>query len=158
MGCDIHSICEVFNPQTNTWERTGDLFPLDKYDREHFKKDLGPEPFSTRNYGLFGFLANVRNMSECTPLRYSRGLPPEYANYWESNNSHNSLYLGDHSFSWLLLSELLNFDYSKEFYDQRYKERRTYKDLVGEKFFTSLEIMKTLGPPEHVRVVFGFDS
>jgi hypothetical protein len=157
MGCDIHSICEVFNPQTEKWERTGDIFPVGEFDycRELFKKEFGHEPFSQRNYGLFGFLANVRNMSECTPLAYSRGLPPEYVNYWESNDSP---YLGDHSFSWLLLSELLDFDYSKKFYDQRFREHRTYADLVGEEFFQSVEIMKTLGPPEYVRVVFGFDS
>lgn len=34
----------------------------------------------------------------------------------------------------------------------------TYRQFLGENFFKDLEIMKTLGPPEDIRVVFGFDS
>ena len=154
MGCDIHSRCEVFNPVTNTWETMGEIFPLEEFGQKYSKRDCSVEPFGNRNYGMFGFLAGVRNMAECKPLSYPRGLPPDSPNSgWEDGG-----YLGDHSFSWFLLSELLAFDYSQKFPNRRHNEIETYADLVGEEFFKSLEILKTLGPPEHVRLLFGFDS
>lgn len=87
-----------------------------------------------------------------------------------------------HSSSFLTLAELLAFDYDKTFENLRVSkvfksgntvmtgaifqekvkagegEMMTYKDFIGEYFFEELEIMKTLGNPEDVRVVFYFDN
>jgi len=87
-----------------------------------------------------------------------------------------------HSETFLTLAELLNFDYDKTFenlsvskvfksgntvmagaiFNEKAKvgegEMTTYKDFIGEYFFEELEIMKTLGEPDDVRVVFYFDN
>lgn len=85
--------------------------------------------------------------------------------------------LGDHSFSWLSLKELLDFNYDQTFEDRRVTvqtgprswngageaepgggEQTTFREFLGEAFFSQLEILKTYGEPENVRVVFGFDN
>jgi hypothetical protein len=91
------------------------------------------------------------------------------------------LYKEYHSYSYLTLKELLDFDYNQTFEDRRsekityFKEGGilyngnhiveegegisiTYKDHLGESFFEHIEILKTLGEPENVRIVFYFDN
>ena len=195
MGCDIHSFCELYDPATGRWNDAGDVFPLDEFNRKWYKKEFGSEPFADRNYGLFGFLADVRNYAYCDPLSPPRGVPDDWnarpmtpvkddddedvdygfggpgteEHHWESCDYH--------SHSWFLLSELLDFDYDKTFWNRRVTRQitpnfstgagvaepgegttQTYRDLVCEAYFQSLDIMKKLGPPEHVRVVFYFDN
>lgn len=53
MGCDIHAFVEVY---TNQWDYVDDL---ELY----------------RSYGLFGFLADIRNYSCVPPISKCRGLP-----------------------------------------------------------------------------------
>jgi len=71
---------------------------------------------------------------------------------------------------WFLLSELLSFDYDKTFLNRRIKApiqgaalaqpdegvRVTYRKFLGQDYFDTLEVMKGLGKPDHVRVVFCF--
>jgi hypothetical protein len=140
-------------------------------------------PFRTRDYGLFGFLANVRNYSSCEPLDKPRGLPVGFdlegglaVMYEEQSASDvrirgmDELATDFHSHSWFLLSELLAFDYEKIFWNRRIKRgiggaafaeegegiHQTYREFLGEDFFGTLEIMKQLGEPDQVRVVFCF--
>ncbi len=77
---------------------------------------------------------------------------------------------GLHSHSWLLLSELLSFDYEQLFWNRRIHRghdgaalahegegvHETYRSLLGPGYMDVLEAMKRLGSPDHVRVVFGF--
>lgn len=152
MGCDIHSAVEVFTD--GKWEWTGE------------------RPLGDRNYALFGWLADVRNYSAIEPLAQPRGIPEDC--YIEDIEDY---ILGDHSFSWFLLSELLAVDYEAEVNDRRVTrqvgknswdggctgtpeegEKLPLREFLGEEFFEALDIMKTLGPPEKVRLVFGFDS
>ena len=167
MGCDIYSVAEVLDTSTGEWKDAGDVFPLDDWGREWHKKDLGSEPFPHRIYGLFGFLADVRNYACCTPLSEPRGFPDD----WMSTPK-EEMHEDRHSKSWFLLSELLAFDYDQTFWNRRiFKDGsgvalakegegtiQTYRDLLGVDYFKHLEILKTLGPPENVRVVFSFDS
>jgi hypothetical protein len=61
MGCDIHSAVEI--KREGKWEKVGDIFPLEDFMKEYHNKEFGSEPFDWRSYGMFGFLANVRNYS-----------------------------------------------------------------------------------------------
>lgn len=148
MGCDIHTRAE--RKVNGEWE----VIP-------------GLHPFDWRSYGMFGFLANVRNYSAVPPLSNPRGLPDdcEIESDWE---------LGEHSFSWLSVHELLAFDYNLPLEDRRVKrqagtnswdggctcdpgegEQTTYREFLGKAFFDDLEKLKEAGAE---RVVFGFDS
>jgi len=152
MGCDIHAYAERYNGKY--WEYAG------------------VEPFQYRNYGLFGFLADVRNYSHVTPLDKPRGLPSELsldtkwgADKWEGDG---------HSYSWFSLSELLTHDYDKVFWDRRITrgndgaalakegegENVTLRKFLGEDYFRSLQIMLAAGDGDanKVRVIFWFDN
>jgi hypothetical protein len=83
MSTDIHSRAERRNSE-GKWE------------------SVWFSPFDWQAYGMYGFLANVRNYSDVPPLAQPRGLPADL----DAGNED----LGDHSFSWLSLSELLSFE------------------------------------------------
>lgn len=147
MGCDIHTVAQ---------RREGDRWI-----------DLGFAPFDYRSYGMFGFLANVRNYSAVTPISEPRGLPEDFddeAHGFDSN----------HSCSWLAVQELTEVDYDQVIEDRRCAvkladkvtsyggtceagkgERVTLKIFLGEAFFRDLAMLQELGAE---RVVFSFDS
>lgn len=146
MGCDIHIRAE--RKAGGKWE----IIP-------------GLRPFDWRHYGMFAFLANVRNYSAIPPLSEPRGLP---------NDAPDDSDLGDHSYSWLSVDELSAFDYEAAVEDRRYTrqegpgwwngaatcepgqgEMTTYREFLGEAFFDDLEKLKRAGAE---RIVFGFDS
>ncbi len=148
MGCDIH-------PQA---ERRVD---------GKWQAIPGLKPFDDRCYGIFGFLADVRNYSAIPPIAPQRGLP-------EDADVSTEEYLGDHSYSWLSLDELLAFNYDQPVEDRRVMrqtgpnswnggctaepgggEMTTYREFLGPKFFEDLDKLKAMGAE---RVVFGFDS
>lgn len=173
MGCDIHSFVER-NDKNTGWEVVTEAIPTTAYDKEKGRL-IRSEPFETRNYGLFGFLADVRNYSYVPPLDEPRGLPiglspavREEYDGWRSDA---------HSMSWFLLKELLDFDYDATFEDRRCTKQEspgfwngaadagegngkktTYREFLGTEYFTVLEALKTIGKPDEVRVVFWFDS
>jgi len=150
MGCDIHTQAE--KKINGKWE------------------SLNFSPFHWRSYGMFGFLANVRNYSAVPFLSEPRGLPEDIDDqYLDYDNL-----LGEHSFSWLSIEELINFDYDQEFEDRRYTRqvserfwsgsetcqpgegsKTTYREFLGENFFEDLKKLQALGAE---RIVFGFDS
>lgn len=148
MGCDIHVYIEVKEGQ---W-----VF---------YSTDI----FNYRYYGLFGFLANQRNYSQSDYLQENRGLPEDVS--IEVKQESDDLGINGHSHGWLLLEELLNFDYNKTFYDMRgccncvcdgcsrnKAKLITYTEFLGKHFFDELEELKGLGDPKHVRIVFWFDN
>jgi len=156
MGCDIHTLAQ--KRVNGKWET------------------LPFEPFDWRSYGMFGFLADVRNYSAVPPISKARGLPddivrPEPNFYGEHDDN---LGLGDHSYSWLTVEELSAFDYDQQIEDRRVTRQTahnvwdggvtaepgegamtTYREFLGEGFFRDLDKLKELGAE---RVVFGFDS
>lgn len=172
MGCDIHSFAEV-RQADGTWQAAGDVFPYDELDATWRKKTHGEHPFDLRNYGLFGFLAGVRNYSGVPAISQPRGVPDDA--------SPRVLALrddpGGHTPSWLSLRELVDFDYDAPVEDRRYTKQTgpnsfdggataapgagtmtTWREFLPEVFFRDLEILKTLGPIDDVRVVFNFDN
>lgn len=175
MGCDIHGFLEI--RKNNKWEKfESEIFP--EYD--DYKTSA---PFQWRNYGLFGFLADVRNYSCVPPIQERIGLPKD-SDFLDSEFE-KDWYTGDiitqrdyildydgHSHSHIYLKTLLEFDYSQSFWDRRVTKGNngaslaeegegrviSFKDFLGEGFFEHIELMKSLGSPEDVRFIFWFDS
>jgi hypothetical protein len=147
MGCDIHSYAE--KRVDGKWE------------------PLGFSPFDQRRYGMFGFLAGVRNYSDVPPIAAPRGLPRDASAYVreESDNWGSD----GHSHSWLSLEELSAFDYDAAVEDRRIMvgndggctakpgggEMTTWREFLGPEFFEDLKRLKSDGAE---RVVFWFDN
>lgn len=179
MGCDINVFVEKRNKK-GYWEmETGNHFSLDDYDKQYKAIKKGPMPFNWRCYGLFGFLADVRNYSEVPPISKARGLPSDRSGevFLEVELSESDT----HSHSYLTLKELSEFDYDMKFEDRRIEEtfiapngitftngaalaqegkgaKVTFRKFLGELFFIHLEELKTLGQPDDIRIVFWFDN
>ena len=126
MGCDIHTLVQV--KKDNKWE------------------DLENDLYTDRNYKLFSILAGVRGNED--PIAYPRGFPSDFELDKDDDENHNGHYMGDHSFSYLTLTELLEN-----------KERLKEADCD---FVETLEILQDrsigFGGMDNVRLVFGFDS
>lgn len=111
VGCDIHPVVEVRRGEK--WEAVKPV-PLyhdwtDDPDSQHVWE-------FNRNYDAFAVMANVRNGygfggcdtgDELVPISPPRGLPHDRAIQDEE-------VYGDHSYSWLLLSEILSYDWGKK--------------------------------------------
>lgn len=144
--------------------------------------DIDVRPvFQNSGYALFGFLANVRNYSAVPPLSERRGLPEEFdiptdkevEDSLENEGVPPKGFVGDHSFSWVLMDELLAFDYDRLFEDRRVTRKigninygnitappgegrvTTYRDFLGAAFFADIRELQQCGAE---RVVFGFDD
>lgn len=140
---------------------------------------------------MFAFFADVRNYDHCVPLSEPKGLPDdsEYLNeiidegYGTPMSRSDDIYNDGnyHSFSYLTLKELLDFDYEQTFWNRRitktvrYPEGGSYSDgaalaeegegqiisyreNLGSMYFTHLKELSELGEPEDVRIVFWFDN
>lgn len=129
MGCDIHLYFERKNNE-NKWE------PIE-IDERLFPDD--------RNYELFGLLAGVRG--SCEGYFPSRGIPKDTS----MNEDH---YLGDHSFTYAYLDELLNIDWGKWAY---YFYFQTFCENILPRLCS---YCGTLSKEEErsIRIVMGFDS
>jgi hypothetical protein len=154
MGTDMRTMVEV---QVNDkWTYVADIYP-----------------FEWRDYGLFGFLADVRNYSFVPPLGPCKYVLPldtavevsaELANDDEAYNV-----------SWFTLNELIAFDYGATFEDRRTTKQlspgsydggadtgpgngiiTTFRDFLGTRYFADLDELKTLGDADKVRIIFWF--
>lgn len=170
MGCDIHSYVER-KKQDGEWELVKGAFEGDDFDKEH-GRPVVDDPFGWRSYGMFAFLAGVRNYS-CVPVikQPTYEIPEdsckeikEECEFW-STDGHNA--------SFLYLEDLLNFDYEKTFEDRRCMRNNdggstcdvgegkiiTFREFLGPHFFQNIQEMKRLGDdPKLIRVVFWFDN
>lgn len=136
-------------------------------------------PFLEQNYGLFAFLADVRNYACIPVLSQPRGLPPTntptdtegLGSLWEFNRRTDWPEHEDNSCAtWFLVSELLAYDYDTVFENRRNGDSRdepvpvgcgeltTVREYIGSKFFEDLEVMRQLGEPEKIRVIISFSS
>lgn len=137
------------------------------------------QPFAEQNYGLFAFLADVRNYACLPVLSQPRGLPavekPQdsegWGAIWEFNRPTDwPDHEGHYSKTWYLVSELLNFDYDAQFENRRNEncgdeplpvgsgKITTIREYIGPKFFEDLETLRLLGEPDKTRVVISFES
>lgn len=162
MGCDIHIFYEI--RKNDKWV---------KYEEKIFKSydnTYTSSPFDWRSYNMFAFLANVRNRIDIEPLSLPKGLPDdsEYLNseytddiYSSKKETLKDYYFNDwdyHSHSFFTVKELLEFDYDKDFSNKRYDDEDSYRKILPNGFFDDLEILKSLGEPENVRIIFWFDN
>ena len=128
----------------------------------------GLHPFDERNYGVFGFLADVMNLSAVPPISQARGLPTDASEQviavcaeWAAEAAEMA------APSWLLLTELTSFDYEVEMEDRRVRSGRsagtcspgngrrvTFRQFLGANFFRDLDALQRAGAE---RVVFWFD-
>lgn len=131
MGCDIHSFAE--RKIKDKWVKVTRPIFLEK-----------TEPFGWRSYDLFGFLADVRNLSNIKPIGAIEGLPndSEFLNDLYDKSDNAEQYYGKnytnkrdiidndnyHSFYHLTLKTLLDYDYTQTFQDVRGKlDDRNYR-------------------------------
>lgn len=155
MGCDIHVFAER-RDELGNWVHV----PMPNGTFEH------------RNYGLFGWLADVRNYSAVPPISTPRGLPNDVGRYVKAEYDEWSV--DAHTPSWLFVSELTSFDYDSTVEDRRYTKRIsenfydggatcepgqgktiTYREFFGDGFFRDLEALRDSGAE---RIVFWFDN
>lgn len=155
MGCDIHIYVEILEEGKWVWHPS-------------------LQPFNYRAYGMFGFLANVRNYSQSPSISSRRGVPPDFtvpAVEWDDF----------HSMTWVGLDELVAVDYNTAFEDRRKAipipgtnlvdgasvvpegegQLVSLFDFLGDSFFQDLEMLKRIhfaSKLAPVRIVMGFDS
>lgn len=159
MGCDIHIYAE---------RKTANGYEVVKGVR--FSE--APAPFDWRDYGMFGFLADVRNYSDVPPLAWQRGFPEDASVEVAADYD---AWAGDaHSPSWLSVAELAAFDYGGMVEDRRIRvqlsenmwsgagtaeagggKMMTWREFLGDSFIADIETLKACGAD---RVVFWFDN
>jgi len=130
MGCDCHVYVETKLPNGN-WA----TFPPTNVPCEWCngtgKSGNGTACFScngskvtndpqgwyhSRNYNVFAILADVRNNYGFTPIAMPRGIPEDTAIIETHDLPYDErtyVSFGDHSFSWLLLQEILDYDWDQ---------------------------------------------
>jgi hypothetical protein len=152
MGCDIHSYAEKQNGRR--WV------------------GLKIAAFESRDYGLFGWLADVRNYSGLAPLAAGRGLPADAS---ATTAKHYRDWNRDaHNASWVSVSDLAGVDYEQIIEDRRCikqlgpnmwtgggtcepgeGKKETLREFLGPEYFTVLKRLQDAGAE---RVLFWFDN
>jgi hypothetical protein len=165
VGTDIRSFAEV-RGDDGTWSLVGDVFPRDDSDDGDGVPRKSPEPFDWRDYGLFGWLADVRNYSAIKPIHAAKGVPEDLSPELDDPTDNHNYY----GHSWLTLAELQVPDYEAEINDRRIEpgadheetgppeagEKMTLREFLGARYFQHLDMLATLGRPTDVRIVFWF--
>lgn len=154
MGCDIHTVAE--RKTATGYEAV-----------EGIKFVEGPSPFDWRSYGMFGFLADVRNYSAVPPIAEKRGFPDDASAF--ARDDFDRWDTDAHSASWLSVEELAAFDYDATMEDRRVMinnnggctaptgggKATTFREFLGEPFFADIHRLKDAGVD---RIVFWFDN
>lgn len=136
MGTDIHIKIQFRDKETGEW-LYGDAFidkPMDKWTAEWNSKDGSVESeLGDRSYLRFAILGNVRNgrgfagvythdpvpyISDCRGLPEDLKYPPAksykyFEDYQDDPDCLKAMWFGDHSFSWVTLRELMEYDYTR---------------------------------------------
>ena len=117
MGCDIHAVIQRKDSE-GSWITQREKNPeFGKYDWE---PEFGSTVSISRDYDLFAILANVRNgygFAGCDtgdgfePMTCDRGLPKGVV--LDNENCFDGIWLGDHSYSWVTLSEIDAYDWDR---------------------------------------------
>jgi hypothetical protein len=140
MGCDIHCITQIKQDDLY-WETVEQL-------------DIN------RDYELFNILASVRGNGSGS-ISSPRGLPNDFYNIgWHKDNYDdlkNSWYLGEHSFSYVTLKELINKKVLKNIKENCWcsNEKEGIFKFINDYSKAAKKYKIKL---ENIRIVFGFDS
>ena len=147
IGADIHCRVEVYNRETQKWEKIYMYVP-DKYTPGRLCE---VEPYNGRRYMMFGVLAGIRYMVE--PIVQPRGIPNDVSHGvlcdWEQEED------WCHTPSWLTLAELRLATKDKERYNK--EERRSLRPLIDGIDFIVDASWRYVEDSE-VRLVFWFDN
>lgn len=175
MGTYNYTLVEKLDPNSGKWgvENTYDLF-MDNYENEK----TADHPFEYQSYAAASFIAGIRNYYEVTPIAAGRSLPSDHESIEElaglgghkiMTSRYGEFLCEGCSYSWVLLSELLDFNYDDTFEDRRdYRGQNdmvaagegeivTYREFLGEQYFKDLSVLKGLGKPNEIRVIWKFD-
>ncbi|EIH9821641.1 hypothetical protein ACEV6G_20340 [Enterobacter ludwigii] len=170
MGASITTQLQILS--SDGWE--------DVYDQIFTRYgEATSSPFTEQNYAQFAFIADVRNFA-CIPVICNpRGLPAVnkqiatlgWGGLWEFNSRPDwPKHEDNHSATWFLVSELLEYDYEAVFENRRDDsnphtslpigcgELMTIRECIGPKFFEDLEILRQKGDPDKMRVIFSFSG
>ncbi len=131
MGCDIHMVVQKLNGKKwedidagypcRTCESTGKLKNRDGATCYWCDGRGFLAAFETRTYDTFAILADVRNAfggkdgEPLTPIAPARGLPYDIKDVSTEDDGR----FGDHSFSWLMLSELIDWPHWEDVVTKR---------------------------------------
>ena len=132
MGCDIHGIIQYKRADDKHWKTWCKSLPVN------------------RNYELFTLLANVRSTGDIDPIYFPKGLPKDL-DLPEDITEDN---LGEHSFSWLSLSEISKIATNLDLRKTLYPGTVSAIDTLFYLMCAAADYNKT----NKARIVFGFDS
>ncbi|CAM3049052.1 hypothetical protein HP548_30870 [Paenibacillus taichungensis] len=108
----------------------------------------------TRNYDLFSILSNTRNDRNLKFISAPRGLPSDLSPELREVALENKDDFYDHS--WLLLEELLQFNWEERFYCDTFMEYRNVKQVCSDFILETIPKLSALGEFKDVRVIFWF--
>lgn len=150
MGCDIHFYLEV--KEDDMWINKNKVSINTDWDEnlEYPQSDIVLDSiYYDRNYLLFGVLAGVRDTTP-QPISHPKGLPDDVS---EEIKLFADNYDG-HSYSWLTLNELTDYDWDSV--GSIYRNCLSFTETV---FPEMLDLIKH-DPDRYndVRCVFWFDS
>lgn len=187
MGCDIHSFAEVKRKEKwervndkifpDFGSKINEPFGWRSYSMFSFLAGV-------RNYDHCEPLSELKGLPKNSEWLNSDSKYQEQRSYYteepvniETNYDDIDNNWNYHSKSYLTLKELLNFDYEKTFWNRRVTKQTgpnsyngaslaekgegkiiSYRENLGQQFFDVIEVLKKLGNPETVRVVFWFDN
>lgn len=145
-------------------------------NKQIFKQEffgLTASPFSWRSYSMAAIFGNdISFKNKFLKISELKGFPTdsEYLNtklsspirhsysYYDNGTAYTKkedleLDIKNFGFSYITLKELLSFDYDAKILDKD----ETHREWLSEEYFEHLELLKTLGEPDDVRIVFYFD-
>lgn len=133
MGCDIHGVVQM------------------RYSKDGKYGTDGPIEDS-RNYAVFSVLADVRNGYDITPISPPRGVPADF----DGDEGE----LGDHSFSWVTLTEVLEWPHwdTEGAFPGTTLRQNCGTFIAWIEWLALRHWIWLRNDPEAVRIVFGFDS
>jgi hypothetical protein len=176
MGTYNYTLVEKLGPISKLWdiEETTGLFGGPQND------DVTVDnPFEYQSYPIAAFIAGERNYYDVTPIAEGRGLPSDhksikriagFGGQTEMISRYESFLVDGESYCWVLLSELVDFNYDDTFENRRANrghndtvpagegEIQTYKEFLGERYFKNLKVLQQVGEPSEIRIVFRFSS
>ncbi|WP_210499149.1 hypothetical protein [Vibrio crassostreae] len=175
---------DLFDEKEGKWDNPT-LEPIFNVPESYkpYKGELASLPFGYQSYALAAFIAGVRNYYLISPIAEGRGLPEDHlveedegsdiVHGYFFDGSPKSRYSSEitenYSKTWVLLSELLEFNYDDTFEDRQDANSSkdsvpegsgkvtTFREHLPEQFFDDLEQLKNLGKPENIRIVWAFD-
>lgn len=182
MGIQIETYVEIKHPETGEWmSEFGELIPNPHYEdgegvgfinhnaniftlmaRLRAGVDIPSQvhdayPFTVSNrYSVTAMLSDYVTDKDVLPIASKRGLPKNVSPEVKTLQSQSA---GSHQvgFSYLLLSELLAYDWSEVFMwgDKPISYLKAAQESL---LWRTIENMKELGEPENVRLVFWFNN